>query len=635
MSKTAIIASGEKFFVTQLSKSQPIQLDRVIFANVPGINSNTDINVNGKMPATNQIVHTAPVTQTGLLNDRTVVYSIILDTNVGDFSFNYIGLVNAETNTLCMVMHTDLTKKTKTAGQRQGNTITESIWLEIDNASQSTGVTVNAQTWQIDYSRRLAGEDERIRLTNYDLYNRLVIMSGFAVTKNNNQLTVSPGLAYVSGLRVENKTQKTITVANNQSLFIDAWLTGTVTGEWAVGYNIIAGTDLKDYSQSVQHYVERLASVDASGRLTTVKTKRYLTSDDLSSKIDSTDDDAAATSHAVKTAYDLAAGAVKKTGDTMTGQLILPKNGLKISYDNKNIMALVTSDDNYSHVFYDAEKQKWLSKFIYNSTGNTWSFQYVDDVLINNKSVLKIGDYGIGSFVGAPLNNPDDVLPGGCYATRTTAFPELTEYKNRNDSASLVVFPSTTKNWRVEMLTVVQGEFPRIFFRCATINGKQPLHEAVTTVNINNYIPVGVPLPWPTNQPPSGWFECNGSTFDKNQFPKLAAAYPAGNLPDLRGEFIRGWDNRRGVDPNRGILSWQNDAIRNIYGEISPISESFGASPIASGAFKYFEKHADHSPAHIDVGSVGGVTFDASRIVPTANDNRPRNVAFMYIVKAE
>ena len=364
----------------------------------------------------------------------------------------------------------------------------------------------------------------------------------------------------------------------------------------------------------------------------TTKSKGFV---QLNSSTDSNLENQAATPLAVKKAYDLANGALKKSGDTMTGQLILPKNGLKISYDNKNIMALVTSGDNYSHVFYDAEKQKWLSKLVYGSTANTWSFQYVDDVLINNKSVLKIGDYGIGSFVGASLSNPDDVLPGGCYATRTTAFPELTEYKNRNDSASLVVLPSTTKNWRVEMLAIVHGAFPRIFFRCATINGKQPLHEAITTVNINNYIPVGIPLPWPTNQPPSGWFECNGSTFDKNQFPKLAAAYPAGSLPDLRGVFIRGMDNGRGLDPNRNILSYQDDAIRNIYGELSPISETFGAAHVASGAFEYFEKHSDHTPTSIDRGLAGGVTFDASRIVPTANENRPRNVAFMYIVKAE
>ena len=121
----------------------------------------------------------------------------------------------------------------------------------------------------------------------------------------------------------------------------------------------------------------------------------------------------------------------------------------------------------------------------------------------------------------------------------------------------------------------------------------------------------------------------------KKKCPKLAAAYPSGRLIDLRAEFIRGWDNGRGVDPNRKVLSWQGDAIRNIYGEISPISETFGAAPTATGVFQYFERHADHTPEHIDVGSVGGVTLDASRVVPVANENRSRNIVFMYIVKAE
>lgn len=633
MSKTSIIATGEKFFITQLSKSQSIKLDRFIFANVPGVNSNTDINVNGKMPPTNQIVHTAPVTQTGLLNDRTVVYSVVLDTNVGDFSFNYIGLVNSDTNTLCMVMHTDLTRKIKTAGQTQGNTITESIWLEIDNASQSTGVTVNAQTWQIDYSRRLSGEDERIRLTNYDLYNRLVILSGFAVTKNNNQLTVSPGLAYVSGLRVENKTQKTITVANNQSLFIDAWLTGTVTGEWAVSYNIIAGTNLKDYAQSlVQHYVERLASVDASGKLTTVKTKRYLTSDDLSSKTDSTNENVGANSLAVKRAYDLAASAVKKTGDTMSGQLILPKEGLKVKFDSGDIMATISSDDNYSHVFYNSETKQWLSKLVYNSSSNSWRFQYVNDVTINNKSVLKTGDYGIGSLTGAPTSTPNERLLSGWYAVRTSDFPDLP----RNDSATLIVYGTGNPHFHVQQVAAVASTTARFFNRCRTINGNQAWNETITTSNIHNFIPVGVPLPWPKNAPPSGWLECNGSAFDTNKFPALANAYPSGTLPDLRGVFIRGKDNNRGLDPNRSILSYQDDAIRNIWGRLSVVGRGAGAGPIEGEGAIQADSRWNAAVKGGDRDDWGRIfSFNASRVVPVAHENRPRNVAFMYIVKAE
>ncbi len=61
-------------------------------------------------------------------------------------------------------------------------------------------------------------------------------------------------------------------------------------------------------------------------------------------------------------------------------------------------------------------------------------------------------------------------------------------------------------------------------------------------------VPVGAPIPWPLPHPPAGYFTCNGSAFSRSQYPKLAEAYPDGRLPDLRGEFIRGWDDGRGVD---------------------------------------------------------------------------------------
>ncbi|SLM63443.1 Phage tail fiber protein [Dickeya aquatica] len=54
-----------------------------------------------------------------------------------------------------------------------------------------------------------------------------------------------------------------------------------------------------------------------------------------------------------------------------------------------------------------------------------------------------------------------------------------------------------------------------------------------------------------TGNPAAGWLKCNGQAFDKTLYPKLARAYPAGVLPDLRGEFIRGWDDGRGVDAGR------------------------------------------------------------------------------------
>ncbi|WP_118987538.1 phage tail protein [Photorhabdus sp. CRCIA-P01] len=156
-------------------------------------------------------------------------------------------------------------------------------------------------------------------------------------------------------------------------------------------------------------------------------------------------------------------------------------------------------------------------------------------------------------------------------------------------------------------------------------------------------IPVGSPIPWPLPHPPSGYFICNGSAFSRSQYPKLAEAYPNGRLPDLRGEFIRGWDDGRGVDSGREILTHQGDAIRSITGSVSgrTVTNSSRMFSHASGAFytsgtnpySLFNTGTTYDSIAQDRFSL--LEIDVSRIVPTANENRPRNIAFNYIVKAE
>jgi len=77
--------------------------------------------------------------------------------------------------------------------------------------------------------------------------------------------------------------------------------------------------------------------------------------------------------------------------------------------------------------------------------------------------------------------------------------------------------------------------------------------------------PVGMPMPWPSTTPPAGWLICNGQTFNTNQYPLLAKAYPSGKLPDLRGNYIRGLDQGRGYDSeaSRSVLSEQKDSLQN------------------------------------------------------------------------
>ncbi|EOP1979992.1 phage tail protein [Escherichia coli] len=179
------------------------------------------------------------------------------------------------------------------------------------------------------------------------------------------------------------------------------------------------------------------------------------------------------------------------------------------------------------------------------------------------------------------------------------------------------------------------------------LSGKQPLDETLTHLSGKDVagllaylglgegsaLPVGVPVPWPSATPPTGWLKCNGAAFSAEEYPELAKVYPTNKLPDLRGEFIRGWDDGRGVDAGRQLLSSQGDAIRNIEGFADGgIGMSFDA---IRGAFYDAGTRSARMPNNTtDIGKTDDLGFDASRVVPTANENRPRNIAFNYIVRA-
>lgn len=164
---------------------------------------------------------------------------------------------------------------------------------------------------------------------------------------------------------------------------------------------------------------------------------------------------------------------------------------------------------------------------------------------------------------------------------------------------------------------------------------------------------IGSPFPWPHAKMPNELFpsmagmvflKSNGASFSDTLYPKLALAYPGLKLADLRGEFIRGWDDGRGVDTSRTLLSSQTDAIRNIVGQTGLIltsSKTNGAAAITMVRQNYYPVYNGNPIGSVtDNGSTDTIyremvaAFDASKSVPTANENRPRNIAFNYIVRA-
>ena len=191
MSQTAITLAFEHWKAQQGATGEPVLLDEFVFANVPGLNPDTPVDRNEALPPVEQIVHRQPVTRTGVVNGNGVVYSAVLGADVGDFSFNWIGLLNKASGTLAMIVHAPLQQKLKTAEGQQGNVLTRSFLMEYNGAQTETGITTPAETWQIDFTARMTGMDERQRLENTDIYGAAAFFGdGWLVGKTGNQFFV-------------------------------------------------------------------------------------------------------------------------------------------------------------------------------------------------------------------------------------------------------------------------------------------------------------------------------------------------------------------------------------------------------------------------------------------------------------
>ncbi|HBP9597326.1 TPA: integrase, partial [Escherichia coli] len=143
---------------------------------------------------------------------------------------------------------------------------------------------------------------------------------------------------------------------------------------------------------------------------------------------------------------------------------------------------------------------------------------------------------------------------------------------------------------------------------------------------------IGVPFFWPSAAMPNtvidSWssmvfLKFNGAKFSATDYPVLAKVFPSLVLPEARGDFIRIWDDGRGADSGRALLSWQ---------AATSLSQFGGNYPEGSGhSIANHDGISAHEPVfsryHYTSNSVGdGVNFIAVR---------PRNIAFNFLVRAK
>ncbi|WP_247120872.1 tail fiber protein, partial [Escherichia coli] len=128
--------------------------------------------------------------------------------------------------------------------------------------------------------------------------------------------------------------------------------------------------------------------------------------------------------------------------------------------------------------------------------------------------------------------------------------------------------------------------------------------------------PPGVPLPWPSDTVPSGYALMQGQTFDKSAYPKLAAAYPSGVIPDMRGWTIKGKPAS-----GRDVLSLEQDGIKSHTHSASASNTDLGTKTTSS--FDYGTKSTNNTGAHTH--NVSGTANSAGAHTHTVPLRRPNS----------
>lgn len=189
----------------------------------------------------------------------------------------------------------------------------------------------------------------------------------------------------------------------------------------------------------------------------------------------------------------------------------------------------------------------------------------------------------------------------------------------------------------------------------------------VLSFGIVQGVPSGAVFCLAVSAVPADYLECNGQSVSRTTYAALFAVIgttyggsgSSFNVPDLRGEFVRGWDHGRGIDSGRSIANAQGSqyaqhnhaagsldvANKSLTGSATKIAESF-THGVTSGIFSRGSNQNDNlTPSSVDTSSTGTLNIDASHDhsisgntgnrggTGNSSETRPRNIAMMYIIK--
>lgn len=269
-----ITVAGEQYIAQQQGANDSVDIAYFVLANIAGLGAEPSNRIEA-MPDSSDIMGAFAISGSGYVNVNRVVYSLNLDSTIGDFDFNWVGLKSA-TGVLIAVAHITTQKKRKTTSLVLGNNLTRNFLVAYTGIQTLTAISVPASTWQIDFTTRLLQIDERERLSNYDNYGAGAFFgNGFKVTHTSGSTyNVAAGTGYVGGIRCYNSASDNLTITGlPKTVYVDASLQGDINGVSAVFSLVVQATTLANYTDNLgfKHYIISIASIASDSSVTDLR----------------------------------------------------------------------------------------------------------------------------------------------------------------------------------------------------------------------------------------------------------------------------------------------------------------------------------------------------------------------------
>ncbi|WP_272688892.1 hypothetical protein [Providencia sp. PROV033] len=288
--------------------------------------------------------------------------------------------------------------------------------------------------------------------------------------------------------------------------------------------------------------------------------------------------------------------------------------------------------------------QKLNTSSVVQETGTSTTQVMSQDA--STKLFMKLGDYGFGGNGGYKGDGTDAGFLN-IVAEQKSQICTTDKFTTWQYRYSPTFIMNAGECWSSISINYLDG---RVIIGAGEVNRASFVNELHGTANTitdrNGYlrsksfvgtetqgVPIGGSILWNSASPiPENFWPNEGRSFSASEYPELAKIFPELKLPDDRGYAIRIADNGKNIDPGRTVGTYQDDAIRNITG---------GLLGVAHGTAWYGGTGAFSKTKGYGTGNAGGggisheVIFDASDSVPTANENRMKNVSKILITRVK